>query len=74
MCYLYIIAEFIILVLAYYLYSQQSVKDGFYPYRGYPGLWGWRRGGWGWRRGGYPWGWRRAGYPVWGWRDGYPWW
>ena len=61
MCYLYIIAVFIILVLAYYLYSQQSVKDGFYPYRGYPG---WRRG--------YPG--RGRGYPGWGHGHGYPWW
>ena len=69
MCYLYIIAVFVILVLAYYLYNQQTVKQGFYPYRGYP--WGWRRGypGWGWRRG-YP----AYGYPWWAWRGGYPWW
>ena len=68
MCYLYVIAIFVIILLAYYLYSQQTIKQGFYPY----GPWyygrypGWRRG-WGWRRG-YP----GYGYPWWAWHN--PWW
>ena len=68
MYWLYSIAIFIILALVYYLYTQQSIKQGFYPYGG-------------WRRWGYPaygnWGW--WGYPPyrgWGWRGrgwrGYP--
>lgn len=68
MCYLYVIAIFVIILLAYYLYNQQTLKQGFYPY----GPWYYGRYP-GWRHGGYPWGWRRA-YPVWGWRGGYPWW
>lgn len=62
MFYLYGIAIFVIILLAYYLYSRKTLIQGFYPYG--PWYYG-RYPGWRWRR-------RYPGYPWWSWRN--PWW